>query len=248
MSLVAVVIPTYNEAENIGRVLESLLDVARRYRLEIRVLVVDDNSSDGTVEIVEGFQARSGSVSMLRRPGKMGLGSAYVDGFRWCLRNLEGLAVVVEMDADGSHDPSQLPLLVEPILNGVADVVIGSRYVAGGGWRGGSLERRIISRGANLLTRISTGMKVKDATSGYRAIAGTIIEKVFSREQCFESGYIFQVETLFSYHKLGARIMEAPIDFYERGGGKSKLNFRELVMFAEWCLRQFFSRIKTGFT
>ncbi|MEM1966604.1 MAG: glycosyltransferase, partial [Nitrososphaerota archaeon] len=171
MSLVAVVIPTYNEAENIGRVLESLLDVARRYRLEIRVLVVDDNSSDGTVEIVEGFQARSGSVSMLRRPGKMGLGSAYVDGFRWCLRNLEGLAVVVEMDADGSHDPSQLPFLVEPILNGVADVVIGSRYVAGGGWRGGSLKRRIISRGANLLTRISTGMKVKDATSGYRAIA-----------------------------------------------------------------------------
>ncbi|MEM3156258.1 MAG: glycosyltransferase, partial [Nitrososphaerota archaeon] len=125
MALVAVVIPTYNESENIGGILNALSSLAGSAGLNIHVLVVDDNSVDGTVEIVEDFGRRTGFVSILRRPGKLGLGSAYVDGFRWCLRNLGDFAVAVEMDADGSHDPAQLPRLVEPILKGEVDVVIG---------------------------------------------------------------------------------------------------------------------------
>lgn len=244
----AVVIPTYNEAENIGGVLESLFKVVGESELSVHVVVVDDNSRDGTLEIVEGFRLSSKPVSILKRPGKLGLGSAYVDGFRWCLRNLEGLAVVVEMDADGSHDPRQLPGLVEPVLSGAAEVAIGSRYVRRGGWRGGSLKRRIISRGANLLVRFSTGLEVKDATSGYRAMARSVVEKAFSEDRAFEPGYIFQVETLLLYHKLGARIVEVPIEFYERGGGRSKLNIQELFRFAVWCLRQLLLRSRAAST
>ncbi|MEM1533784.1 MAG: polyprenol monophosphomannose synthase [Nitrososphaerota archaeon] len=243
MALVAVVIPTYNESENIGGILNALSSLAGSAGLNIHVLVVDDNSVDGTVEIVEDFGRRTGFVSILRRPGKLGLGSAYVDGFRWCLRNLGDFAVAVEMDADGSHDPAQLPRLVEPILKGEVDVVIGSRYVKGGAWRGGRLSRRIISRGANLLVRLTVGLRVRDATSGYRAISKKVLEQAFSGERSYETGYIFQVETLYQYYLLGARILEVPISFYERAGGKSKLGPGELVSFAAWCFRQLAGRI-----
>ncbi|MCS7146429.1 MAG: polyprenol monophosphomannose synthase [Nitrososphaerota archaeon] len=243
MTLVAVVIPTYNEAESIGGILESLFEVSRDEGFDIHVLVVDDNSVDGTVEIVEEFGRRMGFVSVLRRPGKLGLGSAYVDGFRWCLGNLGEFDVAVEMDADGSHDPRELGRLVKPIIGGEADVVVGSRYIQGGGWRGGSLKRRIISRGANLLVRITVGLPVRDATSGYRAISRRVLERAYSERTLYESGYIFQVETLLTYHRLGAKIVEAPINFYERLGGKSKLALSEVFGFAWWCLRQLARRV-----
>jgi dolichol-phosphate mannosyltransferase len=243
MALVAVVIPTYNEAANIGRVLESLESMSSFVDFDIHVLVVDDGSVDGTVEIVEDFGRRFGNVSVMRRPGKLGLGSAYVDGFRWCLKNLGDFVAAVEMDADGSHDPGQLPRLVEPILEGRAQVVVGSRYIRGGGWRGGSVWRKLISRGANLLVRLTVGLKVKDATSGYRAISRKVLEEAFTEDRKYESGYIFQVETLHQYHLLGYKIIEAPIDFYERAGGKSKLGVGELASFAWWCFRQLGKRI-----
>lgn len=248
MALVAVVIPTYNEAENIGRVIEGLFESARAGEFLLHLLVVDDNSVDGTVDIVEECGRRFGSVSLLRRPGKLGLGSAYVDGFRWCLKNLGNFEACVEMDADGSHDPRELGNLVSPILKGEADVAIGSRYVKGGGWRGGSLRRRIISRGANLLVRLTVGLPVRDATSGYRAISRRIVEQAFSEGQTYQSGYIFQVETLYRYSRLGARIREVPINFYERRGGKSKLGLSELAAFASWCLGQLGHRIINRFT
>ncbi|MEM0482625.1 MAG: polyprenol monophosphomannose synthase [Nitrososphaerota archaeon] len=243
MALVAVVIPTYNEAENIGRVLESLGSMSGAVKFDIHVLVVDDSSVDGTVEIVEDFGRRFGNISVLRRPGKLGLGSAYVDGFRWCLKNLGDFVAAVEMDADGSHDPAQLPSLVEPILEGRALVVVGSRYIRGGRWRGGGIWRKLISRGANLLVRITVGLRVRDATSGYRAISREVLEKAFSEDRQYESGYIFQVETLHQYHLLGCKILEVPINFYERGGGKSKLGLGELAGFAWWCFRQLGRRI-----
>lgn len=243
MTLVAVVIPTYNEAENIGSVLESIESLSSAVNFKIHVLVVDDSSVDGTVEIVEDFGRRFGNVSVLRRPGKLGLGSAYVDGFRWCLKNLGDFAAAVEMDADGSHDPRQLPSLVEPILEGRAHVVVGSRYIKGGGWRGGGVWRKLISRGANLLVRLTVGLRVKDATSGYRAIARKVLEEAFMADRKYESGYIFQVETLNQYRLLGFKIVEVPINFYERGGGKSKLGLGELASFASWCFRQSGKRV-----
>jgi glycosyltransferase involved in cell wall biosynthesis len=146
--------------------------------------------------------------------------------------------VFVEMDADGSHDPRQLPRLVEPVVEGRSDVAVGSRYVVGGGWRGGALSRRLISRGANLLARLATGLRVRDATSGYRAISRRILEAALSGRTTFESGYVFQVDTLLHFKRLGARIVEVPIDFYERASGRSKLSIREILRFALWCLRQ----------
>ncbi len=243
MALVAVVIPTYNEAENIGRVLDSLESISSFVNFDIHVLVVDDGSTDGTVEIVDDFGKRFGNVSVLRRPGKLGLGSAYVDGFRWCLKNLGDFVAAVEMDADGSHDPGQLPSLVDPILEGRAHVVVGSRYIRGGGWRGGSVWRKLISRGANLLVRHTVGLRVKDATSGYRAISRKVLEEAFAEDRQYESGYTFQVETLYRYYLLGYKILEVPINFYERGGGESKLAIGELASFASWCFKQLWRRI-----
>jgi glycosyltransferase involved in cell wall biosynthesis len=238
MGRVLVVLPTHNEAGSVGGVLENLVETARGAGLDLAVLVVDDASTDGTREIVGDLAARLGVVFLLARPGKMGLGSAYIDGFRWGLRNMPEAEVFVEMDADGSHDPRQLPRLVEPVVEGRSDVAVGSRYVVGGGWRGGALSRRLISRGANLLARLATGLRVRDATSGYRAISRRILEAALSGRTTFESGYVFQVDTLLHFKRLGARIVEVPIDFYERASGRSKLSIREILRFALWCLRQ----------
>jgi dolichol-phosphate mannosyltransferase len=243
MPRVLVVLPTHNEAATVGDVIEGILEAGRGVGLDLSVLVVDDASTDGTREVVEEARQRTGRVFLLPRPGKLGLGSAYIDGFRWGLENMPEAEAFVEMDADGSHDPLQLPRLVAPVLEGSADVAVGSRYVPGGGWRGGALRRRLVSRGANLLARLTTGLKVRDATSGYRAISRRVLEEALRLRKGFEPGYVFQVETLLFFRRLGARIVEAPIDFYERAGGRSKLSAREVRRFALWCLRQSLGRL-----
>jgi len=243
MALVAVVIPTYNEAESVGSVIEGVFRAAAVGGFSVHVVVVDDNSSDGTQEVVEECAWRFGAVTLLRRRGKLGLGSAYQDGFRWCLARLGRFEAAVEMDADGSHDPCYLGRIVSPILRGEADVVVGSRYIAGGGWLGGSLLRRVVSRGANLLARLTAGLPVHDATSGYRAVSRRILEAVFGIHAPYSRGYIFQVETLARYHSVGARILEVPIPFRERRGGKSKLNLGEFVAYARWCLERLVLRL-----
>ncbi|MEN3047414.1 MAG: polyprenol monophosphomannose synthase [Candidatus Caldarchaeales archaeon] len=234
---VAVVIPTYNEAGTVGSAVRGVVEAASRKGLDFVVLVVDDSSPDGTADVVRRLAEELGRVELLVRPGRMGIGSAYVDGFRHAIERFEGLRAVVEMDADGSHDPSRLPELVGPVLSGAADVAIGSRYVPGGSWEEGQAFRELVSRGANLLARLCTGLKVRDATSGYRAISADLLRRCAAYLGASSRGYVFQVESLATYVAFGARVVEVPIAFRPRAAGKSKLRFRDVATFAAWNVR-----------
>lgn len=239
---VAVIVPTYNEAGNVVRVLGEVLEAMMEAGLEGTVTVVDDSSPDGTAELVRRLMMEDDRVRLIVRPSKSGIGSAYIDGFRSALEEDGSVRVLVEMDADGSHDPSELPRLVTPVLSGEADVVIGSRYVEGGGWEGKQGFRELISRGANLLARICTGVPVRDATSGYRAISASLLLRVLSDIPPSTKGYVFQVESLAAYSKAGARIVEVPIRFRPRISGRSKLGLRDVLTFALWNVRYLIRR------
>ncbi len=240
---VAVIIPTYNEADNILRVLRQVREAMARAGLEGTVTVVDDNSPDGTAELVRRLSREDSGIRLMVRPAKSGLGSAYLDGFRDALGSDPEVEVLVEMDADGSHDPSDLPRLVMPVLKGEADVVIGSRYVKGGGWEGSQGLREFVSRVANLLSRICTGIPVRDATSGFRAISSSLMLRVLSSVPPSTKGYVFQVESLVAYFRAGARIVEVPIRFRPRASGRSKLTFKDVVAFALWNLKHLAKRV-----
>jgi dolichol-phosphate mannosyltransferase len=212
-----VVIPTYNEAENIGLLIPKILAHPR-----LRVLVVDDGSPDGTGALVGELAAAEPRVGLLSRAGKQGLGSAYIAGFRRALA--EGAEFIFEMDADFSHDPRYLPELLAAAEAG-ADLVIGSRYVRGGGTTDWGLARRFISRGGNIYAGIILGLPVADATGGFRcyrrrALAGVDLGKVRS------NGYAFQIEMAYRTLKAGFRIAEVPIIFPDRRVGQSKMSRR----------------------
>ncbi|HLI43225.1 MAG TPA: polyprenol monophosphomannose synthase [Acidimicrobiales bacterium] len=213
---VLVVLPTYNEAENISNVLA----LVRRSLPEASVLVVDDNSPDGTADLAEKAGQDLGGIEVLRRPGKSGLGSAYRDGFRWGLER--GYDVLVEMDSDLSHDPAALPSIVAPLEAG-KDVVIGSRYVPGGSIPDWSLSRRLISRGGNVFAAVMLGLPVKDSTAGYRAYAARILEKV-DLSAIRADSYGFQIEMTYRTLQAGAEIEEVPIRFVDRTLGSSKMS------------------------
>lgn len=212
-----VVLPTYNESENIATTLRAV----RTHLPGASVLVVDDNSPDGTGDIAEEMAGELGQIELLRRPGKSGLGSAYRDGFSWGLER--GFEVLVEMDSDLSHDPAALPSIVAPIEDGTADVVIGSRYVPGGSIPQWSLSRRLISRGGNVFAALMLGLSVKDSTAGYRAYAATILDKIALSEVRADS-YGFQVEMTYRAVETGGRVLEVPIRFVERTLGASKMS------------------------
>jgi len=230
---VYVVIPTYNERENIGMLLNKILSLEG---LALRVLVVDDGSPDGTAGVVDEISRRDGRVMLLNRGRKMGLGSAYYDGFRHVLEH--GAEVVVSMDADGSHPPEMVPALVKEVFEG-ADVVVASRYLPGGRWSAG-MWRMLVSRGANLLARLCTGLDISDMTSGFRAYSRRAVETLVRKE--FERGYVFQVELLYRLKKGGFRHAETPFVFVERVAGRSKLGKAEILRFLKWCLKTLFRR------
>jgi dolichol-phosphate mannosyltransferase len=210
-----VVIPTYNERDN----LERLVGEIRKQLPAATVWIVDDNSPDGTGRIADRLAAADRMIEVMHRPGKLGLGTAYVAAFRRALN--EGFDCVIEMDADFSHDPAYLPQLVSALRD--ADLVIGSRYVAGGGTRNWSLPRRIISRGGNVVARIGLGVKTRDATGGYRAFRSSAIKQLHL-EGLRLRGYGFQIETVYQMEHRGLRVAEIPIIFVERASGESKMS------------------------
>ena len=225
-----VIVPTYNERENIEPLLEKVLSLP--YGLDI--LIVDDGSPDGTASVVKAWQAKSARVHLLERPGKMGLGSAYRDGFRFALEH--GAEYIFEMDADFSHDPEALGQFIEHAQD--ADIVLGSRYLHGVTVVNWPLSRLILSYSANVYTRIITGLPVADATGGFkcfrrRALEGIRLDKVKSE------GYSFQIEMSFRCWRRGFRIKEIPILFVDRRAGVSKMS-RKIVWEAAgmvWRLR-----------
>ncbi|MGH2428807.1 MAG: polyprenol monophosphomannose synthase [Candidatus Limnocylindria bacterium] len=212
-----VVLPTYNELGNLEPMVRAILQALP----EARILVVDDGSPDGTGLAADTLAAADPRVAVLHRPGKQGLGAAYRDGFRWVLGRPETKAVV-QMDCDFSHDPADLPRLLAPLM-GDADLVLGTRYIRGGGTMGWPWYRRLISRGGTLFARTVLLLPYRDLTGGFKAWRRELIDEIRLRESA-TSGYGFQVETTWWAHRRGARIMQVPITFRERAVGTSKMS------------------------
>lgn len=212
---VLVVIPTYNEAENV----RLITDRVRRAVPAVDVLIADDNSPDGTGAIADELAAADGQIHVLHRPAKQGLGAAYVAGFVWARDR--GYEAVVEMDADGSHAPEQLPRLLDALRD--ADAVLGSRWVPGGTVVDWPAHRHLISRTGNLYTRLALGMPLRDATGGYRAYRATLLEKI-DLDSVASQGYCFQVDLAWRAYRQGFRVVEVPITFAEREFGTSKMS------------------------
>jgi dolichol-phosphate mannosyltransferase len=210
------VLPTYNERENLPTVLEAVLDALP----EARVLVVDDASPDGTGELADTLAAANPRIEVLHRPAKEGLGVAYREGFRWVL-DKPGTGAVIQMDADLSHDPADLPRLLAPLMRD-ADLVLGTRWMPDGGARGWPLYRRLISRGGTLFARIVLLLPYRDLTGGFKAWRHELLDGIRLRE-ADAHGYGFQVETTWWAHRRGATIREIPIVFRERTAGESKM-------------------------
>jgi dolichol-phosphate mannosyltransferase len=213
---VLVVIPTYNERENLPL-------IHARVRAAVptaHVLVADDASPDGTGQVADHIAADDDHVHVLHRPGKQGLGAAYLDGFDWGIRR--GFDVLVEMDADGSHQPEQLPSLLERIAAG-ADLVLGSRWVPGGSVVNWPRHRMALSRGGNTYVRLALGVPLQDATGGYRAYRAEALEKM-GLDHVESQGYCFQVDLAWRAVQAGLRVDEVPITFVERELGASKMS------------------------
>lgn len=210
-----VIIPTYKESENIAALVTSISSLT----IPFDILIVDDNSPDGTAEIVKDLQKTNPNLYLIERPGKLGLGTAYRTGFQWALDN--GYKFIYEMDADFSHDPVDLVRLHSACRNG-ADVAIGSRYISGVNVVNWPLSRVLMSYVASIYVRVITGMKIKDTTAGFKCYRSDVLESI-SQYDVKSIGYCFQIEMKFLAWKLGYKIVEVPIIFTDRKLGSSKM-------------------------
>jgi len=234
-----VIVPTYNERENLAALVPQILSQGD----DFHVLVVDDNSPDGTGQIADELTAQSPRVHVLHRAGKMGLGKAYVAGFRWALAG--GADLIFEMDADFSHDPKVLPRFVQAIQD--CDLVLGSRYVAGGGVENWPLTRQLMSKGGSLYARTILGIGVHDLTGGFKCFRRRVLEMI-DLDSVETTGYAFQIEMTYRALLHGFRVREIPIWFVDRVQGTSKMSrrvFLEAVL-AVWKLRFRLARRRNG--
>lgn len=221
---VVVVVPTYNERDNIeiitGRVRSAVPDAD--------LLVVDDNSPDGTGDIADKLAGEDSHIHVMHRAGKAGLGAAYIAGFRWALDH--GYGAVVEMDADGSHRPEELPRLLTALAD--ADLVLGSRYVPGGTVLNWPRSREVLSRGGNMYARLMLGIRLTDATGGYRVFRASTLQRI-GLDEVVSQGYCFQIDLARRTILAGLKVAEVPITFAERERGTSKMS-RAIVAEAFW--------------
>src|SRR5215471_17151874 len=225
MPATVVCLPTYNERENLERMVRALGEVLPD---GASVLVIDDSSPDGTGEIADRLAGELPWVEVLHRPRKEGLGRAYVDGFRQALAS--GAELVLEMDCDFSHDPADVPRLIAAVEGG-ADLALGSRYVEGGGTENWGLMRRLISRGASVYTRVLL-MPIHDSTGGFKCFRRRVLESI-DLDTIDAAGYVFQIETTYRTLRKGFRVVEVPIRFADRTAGHSKMS-RAIVLEAVW--------------
>jgi len=222
-----VIVPTYNEANNISRLVHTVMELNN----SIHLLIIDDNSPDGTADIVKEEQEKFGSrLFLLERSGKLGLGTAYVMGFKYALEH--DYMYICEMDADFSHDPNDIPRLVKEVRNGNADVAIGSRYADGISIINWPLSRLILSYSANLYARFITGLPILDTTAGFKCIHRNVLKQI-SVDKIKSNGYAFQIELHFRAWKAGFKLKEVAIIFREREEGVSKMS-KAIVWEAIW--------------
>ena len=212
-----VIIPTYNEKENVSQIIAAVLELPHNFH----ILIVDDSSPDGTGDIVQAIQKENPAVHLLSRAGKEGLGKAYIAGFKWAIRNKYDY--IYEMDADFSHNPVNLLDLYAACNAGGADMSVGSRYIEGGSVENWPFDRLFLSYGASLYVRMITGMRVKDPTAGFVCYKRTLLETIDLDKIRFV-GYAFQIEMKYNAHKLGFKIKEVPITFKDREEGTSKMS------------------------
>jgi dolichol-phosphate mannosyltransferase len=215
-------LPTYDERENLAAMVEALGAVRERTPIPGDVLVIDDNSPDGTGAIADELARDRPWLHVLHRPGKEGLGRAYLGGFRWALER--DYAYVLEMDCDFSHDPESVPSLLDAAIGG-ADVVLGSRYVPGGGVRDWGLSRRLISAGGCLYARTILGVRIRDLTGGFKCFRRAVLERI-PLEEVDAQGYMFQIEMTYRAIRDGFTVVEVPITFADRRLGGSKMSRR----------------------
>lgn len=225
-----IISPTYNESENIADLIEHVFTLEENFHL----LIVDDNSPDGTADIVEKFQERYKKLHLAKRPGKAGLGTAYKFGFKWALER--DYDIIVQMDADGSHDANAIPDMVEGLENN--DVVIGSRYINGVSVVNWPIRRLILSYGANVYSRLITGLPIKDATGGFKAWKREVLASI-DIDSVRSQGYSFQIEMNFRAWQKEYTIGEIPIIFIDRTVGESKMSKAIMIeaIFMVWRLR-----------
>jgi dolichol-phosphate mannosyltransferase len=230
-----IVLPTYNERDNLRHALERIREVAEGNDLQLHTLIVDDDSPDGTGALADQLAAEYHDVEVLHRDAKEGLGKAYIAGFRHALAG--GADLLFEMDADLSHDASYLPHFVRLVEQG-ADVVLGSRYVQGGGVENWTLSRRVISRGGCLYAQTILGLPYRDLTGGFKCFRRNVLEAI-DLDAVDARGYGFQIEMTYRAHKLGFKVVELPIIFVDRKVGESKMSNDIVVeaMVGVWRLR-----------
>jgi dolichol-phosphate mannosyltransferase len=232
-----IIIPTYNEAEN----LEPLVTAILALDADFEILVVDDNSPDGTGEIADRLSRELPGIHVMHRPGKMGLGTAYVEGFRWAIER--GYDYVFEMDCDFSHDPGYLPTFPTKITS--ADLVIGSRYVKGGSTPNWGILRRLISWGGNAFARLMLGLKAHDCTGGFRCYRREMLQQV-PWDKIRLQGYGFQIGAVYYVERLGGKVVEFPITFEDRRVGQSKMSSRIVMEAFAYVIRMALSDKKRG--
>jgi dolichol-phosphate mannosyltransferase len=230
-----VVIPTYNESDNIPSLIEQILALP----IGAHIIVVDDNSPDGTGNLVDTIAAQEPRVHCVHRPAKLGLGTAHIAGMRHaCSLNLEP---ILTMDADFSHDPKYIPDIIAGLQN--HDVMIGSRYVSSGGMEGRDLKLRFVSWGANFFARTMLGVKANDCTSGFRAYRRAVLESI-DLDSIFSNGYSFLIELIWFCQARGWRIGETPIVYQDRRKGASKISRKEIYKATYTVLRLFYRRLR----
>tara|TARA_B100001250_G_scaffold94725_1_gene79091 strand:- start:172 stop:885 length:714 start_codon:yes stop_codon:yes gene_type:complete len=221
-----IISPTYNEVKNIQSLVEQIFKLDPSYHL----LIIDDNSPDGTADKVKELKSVFDNLFLEERPGKAGLGTAYLFGFNWALKN--GYDAVVQIDADLSHDPNDVPKLISELKD--HDLIIGSRYVEGVSVVNWPIRRLILSYGANIYSRFITGMPINDGTGGFKAWSSSILQKI-ELNKVRSQGYSFQIEMNFRAWRLGARIKEQPIIFVDRTIGESKMS-KTIMYEAIWMV------------
>ena len=229
-SKVLIIIPTYNESENVRRLAQEIFS----YQKEVHILFVDDNSPDGTSAIIKDIQKESNHIHLLERPGKLGLGTAYLVGFKYALG--KGYDFIFEMDADFSHDPKEIPNFLKAIEEN--DLVLGSRYIRGVNVINWPMRRLLLSFLANKYSRIATGLPINDATGGFKCFRREVLETI-DLKRIKSNGYAFQIEVSFKAWRNGFRIKEIPIIFVDRQAGVSKISKSIMweAIFLVWKLR-----------
>lgn len=241
MKKVIIILPTYNEKENINALITEIFDVSSRNRLELSIVVVDDNSPDGTAEIVKRnmHDKFKQQLFIIERPGKMGLGTAYIAGFRFALE--KGYDYAITMDADFSHKPSYLPAMLQKMET--CDLCVGSRYVMGGGTQNWGISRKIISRSTNLMAHTLLGLKANDCTAGFRCYKREILNTI-NLDNIYSNGYSFLLEMMYKCQANNFKVDEIPIIFEDRRVGISKISRQEIIKAMKTLIRFTWKRIR----